>query len=123
MKTLYNIFLLVFSISLTSLSTVNAQSTSNDKITETTVKVPGVCKMCKERIEEAAMRSKGVKFAEWNQDSKDLKLIFRNDKITKEEVLGNIALIGHGYNLNPTDSVAYENLPDCCKYNDGVSDH
>ena len=112
------IFLILFAFTL---SGVKAQS--NSKITETSVEVPGVCKMCKERIEEAAMRTKGVKLAEWDQNTQQLHLIFKNTKTTKEEIFRNVAAIGHGYNLTGSDSAAYDNLPDCCKYNDGVKSH
>lgn len=96
---------------------------AQDKINESTLKVPGVCEMCKERIEEAALRTKGVKTAEWNQNTKLLSVIYRNDKTNDQEILKEIAKIGHGYNLKGDDSIAYSNLPHCCLYKDGVKDH
>ena len=112
------LFLILFAF-----TAIAVQAQSKSKITETSVKVPGVCKMCKERIEEAAMRTKGVKMAEWDQSTQQLNLIFKNTKTTKEEICQSVAAIGHGFNLTGSDSAAYENLPDCCKYNDGVKSH
>ena len=116
MKTI--LYMIVFAFSIFG-SNVQAQ----DKISEDTIKVPGVCKMCKARIEEAALRSKGVKTAEWNQSTKLLSVIYRNDKTSKREIRETIEHIGHGYNLKGEDSVAYLNLPYCCLYHDDVKDH
>lgn len=116
MKTI--LYIIVFAFSLTGLE-LQAQN----KISESEIKVPGVCEMCKARIEEAALRSKGVKTATWDQNTKLLSVIYRNDKTSKDEIQKEVAKIGHGYNLKGEDSVAYENLPGCCLYNDGVKDH
>lgn len=114
MKTI--LYILVF-----VLGALNAQA--QDKISKSNLKVPGVCEMCKERIEEAALRSKGVKTAEWDQNTKLLSVIYRNDKTSDQAILKEIAHIGHGYNLKGEDSIAYNNLPHCCLYDDGVKDH
>lgn len=116
MKTI--LYIIVFAFSITG-----SQLQAQDKISESKIEVPGVCKMCKARIEEAALRSKGVKTAEWDQNTKLLSVIYRNDKTSKEEIQAAVDNVGHGYNLKGVDSVAYKNLPYCCLYHDNVKDH
>lgn len=118
MKTL--IYILLFAFTLIE---VQAQEKKNEKISESSFEVPGVCEMCEARIEDAALRSKGVKTADWDQQTKLLSIIYRNDKTDQETIRKVVASIGHGYQLSGQDSIAYENLPNCCKYNDGIKDH
>ena len=100
--------------------TINAQEKSNSKITETTFEVKGVCGMCKDRIENAAMRTPGVKLANWDKDSKELKIVYKNTKTTEKEIHEAIAKHGHTTSLIPADSTAYKKLPNCCMYDDGA---
>ena len=44
------------------------------------IDVDGVCGMCKLRIEKACFQTKGVKHADWNVETHQLKLIFNNQK-------------------------------------------
>lgn len=118
MKTLLYIMLFAFTF-----IEAQAQEKKNEKISESSFKVPGVCEMCEARIEEAALRSKGVKIADWDQQTKLLSVIYRNDKTDQNRIRMAVASVGHGYELSGADSIAYENLPGCCKYNDGVTDH
>ena len=89
-------------------------------VVENTFKVEGVCDMCKERIENAALRTKGVKFAEWDKETKDLKVAYNASKVTEEEIEKAIAAAGHQTPNTTSDSTAYSNLPGCCKYKDGA---
>lgn len=104
-------------------SFVNAQEKSNSKISEVTFQVDGVCKMCKARIEDAALRTSGVKLSEWNKDNKELTVVYKNTKTTEEEIQQSVANRGHETEMHKADSTAYEALPDCCKYKDGVKAH
>jgi periplasmic mercuric ion binding protein len=91
---------------------MNAQ---NKNITEQTIQVNGLCGDCKERIETAA-DIKGVKLAIWNQETKALKLVFRNDKTSLDKIKLAIAKAGYGSEGIKADEKAYAKLPDCCKY-------
>jgi hypothetical protein len=101
---------------------VHAQEKKTDKKkVETTLTVEGVCGMCKDRIENASLRTSGVKFAEWNKTSKQLKLVYNPQKTSQSEIQKAIAKKGHASEGVPKDSTAYQKLPDCCRYADGAS--
>ncbi len=85
-------------------------------------KVSGLCAMCKDRIENAAL-IKGVKLAEWNKDNGNLKVVFRADKISLDSIQVEIAKAGHDTPLHKATEEAYRKLPDCCAYRDGVQKH
>lgn len=80
-----------------------------------TFKVAGNCDMCKNTIETAANR-KGVAEAEWNNETKLLKLTYDSQKTSTDEVLKRIAYAGYDNEnfLAPDD--AYAKLPSCCHY-------
>lgn len=108
------ILLLLFTVN------VKAQSKKN---TEVTFKTNGVCEMCKERIETAALRTTGVKFAEWNQEDQTLKVVYNAKKVSNKEVMQAVSKAGHDTELVEADSSSYQMLPGCCKYKDGVNPH
>lgn len=81
--------------------------------------VRGNCGMCKERIETAAIKTKGVKYAVWQTDKEQLQLIYNAKKTSVEQVAKNIAAVGHEANgIVAADSI-YTALPMCCKYREG----
>ena len=101
------------------ISTVTAQSKSQ----ELELRVEGVCKMCKERIETAALRTTGVKFAEWHNTDKVLRVVYNAKKVDEAEIRNAVAKTGHKMDTQPADSAAYQSLPDCCKYDHGIESH
>lgn len=112
--------IVMLSIALFAFSMINAQEKSDKKIIETSFEVKGVCEMCKKRIESSAMRTNGVKMAEWNKETQQLNVVYKNGKTTEEEIQQSVASYGHETALIPADSSAYEKLPDCCRYKDGA---
>ena len=120
MKTnLYFTYLVLLSLIIAS--PVSAQEKTK-KIITTEFNVDGVCKMCKERIENAAL-IKGVKLAEWNKESGKLKVIFNTKKTTLDKIHKSIAAAGHNTSELKGDDEAYKKLPGCCAYRDGVEKH
>jgi copper chaperone CopZ len=79
------------------------------------LKVAGNCSMCKARIEEAA-DVKGVKSANWDQETNVLTVVFNEKKVTLGELSLNIAEVGHDTELNHASDEAYEKLHSCCSY-------
>lgn len=77
--------------------------------------VNGACGMCKDRIEETAMSVKGVKSAEWDQDTKNLKLKYSNN-LDIIEVHKAIAKVGHDTEKIKAEDEVYNTLPECCLY-------
>lgn len=101
----------------------SAQAQTDQTIQESKFHVDGVCGMCKKRIEDAALRTKGVKLAEWNQSTKELSVTFKNTKVSEVEVKKAISKAGHETDSIPADTSAYKLLPNCCKYKDGIKSH
>lgn len=92
------------------------------KIDNTEFTVQGVCKMCKKRIEKAAL-IKGVKLAEWDKSTKQLKVTYSPKKVSVKQVEKAVAAVGHDTERIKADDEVYAKLPDCCLYRDGVKDH
>lgn len=91
-----------------------------DPIKETTFKVEGVCGMCEKRIENAALRTKGVKLAEWDKESKDLKVVYNSKKVELKAIQNAVSSDGHDTPETKADSTSYAKLPGCCRYRDGA---
>jgi len=72
--------------------------------------------MCKARIETAAKLVKGVLSAEWNVDTKKIKVDY-NTNVTNTNTIENaIAKAGHDTENYKTDDKIYNELPACCRY-------
>lgn len=97
-------------------------SAQDKKIESKEIKVTGVCKMCKKRIENAAL-IKGVKMAEWNKEANVLTVVYNTQKTSDTLICKSIANVGHDTELVLSDSVSYGTLPACCAYKDGVKTH
>ena len=54
--------------------------TAQNKNAKAIIEVNGVCLMCKDRIEKACIKTKGVKSAVWDVNSHELSLIFNEQK-------------------------------------------
>jgi mercuric ion binding protein len=70
--------IILLSISLLLTLSLSAQD-KKKKVETAEFKVKGVCMMCKERIENAAL-IKGVKLTEWNKETNMLKVVFNPKK-------------------------------------------
>ena len=53
---------------------------AQNKNAKATIEVDGVCMMCKNRIEKACLKTKGVKSAIWNVETHNLSLIYDERK-------------------------------------------
>jgi len=79
-------------------------------------KVYGNCGMCESRIEKAASAVEGVSKADWNKETKMMKVTFDDTKTSVDKVEKAIAKVGHDTpNYTAKDEV-YNDLPGCCKY-------
>jgi len=120
MKTNMNI--IAYTILLLMLP-VNVFAQEKQKKIETSeFEVQGVCGMCKERIENAAL-IKGVKLAEWDKESGMLKVVYQPAKLDLLDIHKSVAKAGHETKKVKANMDAYEKLPACCKYNDGSEKH
>ena len=98
---------------------------AQDKNAKATIEVDGVCMMCKARIEKACITTKGVKFADWNVDTHELKLIYDQRKTDLKTIQQNIAAVGHDTKEFKAKDEVYEKIDACCRYRDEqvVKDH
>jgi Cu(I)/Ag(I) efflux system membrane fusion protein len=78
--------------------------------------VQGLCEMCKDRIEKAAMAINGVSVASWDLKTKQLHLNFDPAKTSVDEIAKAVAKAGHDNDKYKTDQSTYDALPACCKY-------
>ena len=117
MKAIISAFILVFSFSV--FNTVNAQNQktakTNKKVITSEFKVSGVCGMCKDRIEKAAL-IKGVKFAEWTKENQMLKVIYKKGKVKEDDIHKALAKAGHDTEKAKAEDAVYDKLPFCCGY-------
>ncbi|MGC1473767.1 MAG: heavy-metal-associated domain-containing protein [Psychroserpens sp.] len=93
-------------------------SFAQNKNERASVEVDGVCMMCKDRIEKAAIRTKGVKSALWDVDSHELQLIYDARKINLDSIRKNVAAVGHDTKELKATEAAYNTVHPCCRYRD-----
>lgn len=104
---------LVILFTISSLSLLIAETLSE---TTKEFKVFGNCGMCKTRIEKAASSVEGVAMAEWNQNTKMLKVTFDSNKIEVLDIHKAVAKVGHDTEKVKTEDDVYNKLHGCCKY-------
>ena len=114
-------YLLFLSIVLISSTSLEAQ-VKNNRIKTSEIEVSGVCKMCKKRIENAAMQI-GVKFARWDKETQVLKVVYKTKELEEQAIHDAIANAGHDTNKVKAPNKLYKKLPKCCRYRDGVKVH
>ena len=104
---------------------IGISSFAQNKNAKASLEVDGVCMMCKARIEKAAIKTQGVKIADWDVDSHELKLIYDERKTNLETIQKNIAAVGHDTKEFKASEEAYNSVDPCCKYRDEqvVQDH
>jgi len=78
-------------------------------------KVGGNCSMCKKRIEKAAL-IKGVKSAQWNEETGNIQVEYDASKVKIDQVKKSIAAVGHDTEGLKSDDKVYQELHQCCKY-------
>jgi len=81
-----------------------------------TMKVEGLCGMCKTRIEKTAKDVDGVTKAAWNKDTKVLTFEYDAAKVKPAAVSKALAAVGHDTETDKADDKVYDALPGCCKY-------
>ncbi|MGB0892596.1 MAG: cation transporter [Flavobacteriaceae bacterium] len=105
----------ILSLLLIGFSTQAQKKNKNAKVT---LEVDGICGMCKKRIETAALKTKGVKFALWNVKSHELKMIIDERKTDVKTIQKSIAAVGHDSKGVKATDEAYNSVHPCCKYRD-----
>ena len=91
---------------------------AQNKNAKAVIEADGVCLMCKERIEKAAIKTKGVKSAVWNVKTHMLSLIYDERKTTLDAIHQSVAAVGHDTKEATASEEAYASIHPCCKYRD-----
>lgn len=92
------------------------------KYVTTEFEVAGVCNMCKERI-EGSLDVVGVKSANWDKETGIIKIVYHSKKLKEDNLHELIAAVGYRTEKLEADKKAYEALPECCRYDDGLEKH
>lgn len=107
-------YICLLTVFVFSFKSAQAQKEKN-KIVETEFKVYGACEMCKERIENA-LSVKGVKYADWDIETKVCKVVFKQTKIEKLRLHELLSEAGHDTDELKASDENYANLHECCRY-------
>lgn len=91
---------------------------AQNKNAKASLEVDGVCMMCKDRIEKACFKTKGVKSAIWNVKTHELKLIFDERKTSLDSIQKSVVLAGHDTKKLKATDEAYNSVHACCRYRD-----
>ncbi len=85
------------------------------KVEEVTIQTSAKCGDCKDRIEGALNYVKGVKFAELDNDTKQVTVRYVTKKVSLAEIKAEIAAVGYDADDVKAEEAAIEKLPMCCK--------
>jgi len=92
-----------------------AASAQSKKAEVIKIKTSAECEMCKKKLETELAFEKGIKFCKVDLDSKVASITYSPDKTSPEKIKNAISKIGYDADEVKADSVAYEQLPECCK--------
>ncbi|MDD2589947.1 MAG: efflux RND transporter periplasmic adaptor subunit [Fermentimonas sp.] len=96
--------------------TMSGSSNTSENGEHAMLTVQGLCEMCKDRIEKAAMGVNGVGVASWDLKTKQLHLNLDPAKTSVDEIAKAVAKAGHDNDKYKADQATYDALPACCKY-------
>ena len=113
MKKIFLISILLFGYTIQGIAQDNA---SKKKIVKTSFWVNGNCEMCQARIQKEALKTKGVKMANWQIESKMLSVVYNQTKCSVNDIKQSVVDVGHDSKGYTATDEAYKNLHVCCKY-------
>ncbi len=97
-----------------SINNMDAMEMNNNK--NVSFFVDGLCDMCKDRIETAALSVPGVSSAVWDIESKTAQVTFDMKMTDMDKIQKAIAAVGHDTEKYRADDDVYNALPECCLY-------
>ncbi len=122
MKKLLLLMTFILFISFSKSDFISSTEDNSDQVQKTertSFTVKGNCKMCKKRIEKAALSLKGVKMATWDIPSNMIDIIYDDKKLELKEIHNKIASVGHDTDKAKASEDVYDELPMCCQYRTG----
>lgn len=108
---------LLFLLLITISTSVSAQKDpiAVEKRYKIEIQTSAICEMCKHTLERDMAFEKGVKESSLNLDNKVISVTYNPRKTDGQTIRKRIAMIGYHADTLARDSIAYENLPKCCK--------
>ena len=85
------------------------------KVMTSIINTSAECNSCKVRLEEKLNHITGIRFAELNIESKDLKVSYNSKKISLNKIRNIISKVGYNADDIPANANSVKKLPDCCK--------
>lgn len=106
-------YLFIFIITLLTGFSIFAQK--EPKSDTIKIKTTAQCEMCKDRIEEALVFTKGVKSSDLDLESKYLTVIYKPSKTDYLTICSVVSKSGYQADTVKADKKAYDKLLVCCK--------
>ena len=92
-----------------------AFSSFSQKNKAETIKISGVCGMCKKKIEKAA-KDAGASYAVWNTQTKVLTVRYNSLSTNSAKIQRKIAGVGYDNQYATAKDETYKKLHQCCQY-------
>ena len=108
-------FFTILCLLFTGIVSYSQNNKPSNTDTAITFKVHGACIQCKNRI-EGALKTKGVKSAAWDIDTKMLSLVYNPAQISLDKIENKIVAVGHDVGDKKAKISVYNELPKCCWY-------
>ncbi|WP_424961356.1 heavy-metal-associated domain-containing protein [Ekhidna sp.] len=86
-----------------------------DKGFKVEIQTSAICEMCQYALEKDLAFEKGVKEASLSLDDKVMTVVYNPKKTDAQTIRKRITLVGYHADTLARDSLAYDNLPMCCK--------
>ena len=95
--------------------TVATTTFAQNKNKRASLEVDGICGMCKARIEKACYQTKGVKSANWNVETHELKLIYDERKTNLDSIKKSVVSVGHDTKTLKATQIGNKSVHACCR--------
>lgn len=82
---------------------------------EVKIKTSAQCEQCKDRIEKALNKAKGVISSDLDLETKEVKVVFDSEQTDIEKIKDVISKTGYDADDIPANKKAYKKLPKCCQ--------
>lgn len=114
LKQISSVFFVCF---LLLMSCASSKTIPTAELQSVVIHTSSQCEMCKDKIESRLQTIGGVKSADLNLKTGDVKVQFNPEKVNAEKLKKTISALGYDADDVKGDSEAYKALPACCKKN------
>ena len=107
--------LLISLLSITGFMASPQLEEASEDIQRARIKTSAVCEMCKLTIERAVYELEGIKRAELDIVSRNLRVRYDADLLSVDDIRQAISMAGYRADEVPANQESFDALPDCCK--------